>query len=188
MMKKINQIILFGTIGILTLTACSSDDDIPQLINEEEVITTVIVNFTNGTETVTLTSFDEDGDGPVQPAINVDGNFSAGETYAGTVRFLNQSVVPEEEITEEVLEEGDEHQVFYQQNDLGTFTYTDEDGNGNPIGLSFQFTANSNPATGNLAVILVHEPDKFAEGVSEGNPENAGGSTDAEAVFPVVVE
>jgi hypothetical protein len=44
------------------------------------------------------------------------------------------------------------------------------------------------PASGNLTITLIHEPDKFAEGVSGGNIENAGGSTDAEVVFPVIVE
>lgn len=187
-MKNIIQnIALLITFSIL-LNACSSDDDIPMLINEEEVITTVIATFTNVNQTITLTSFDEDGDGPLQPEITVSGNFLAGETYTGNLRFVNQSIVPNEEITEEILEEGDEHQIFYHQNGLGTFTYSDQDVNGNPIGLSFSFTANPTPVSGNLTISLIHEPDKTAEGVADGNPQNAGGSTDAEVVFPIVIE
>ncbi len=187
MKNFIQNIALLLTFSVL-LNACTSDDDIPMLINEEEVITTVIATFTNVNHTITLTSYDEDGDGPLIPEILVDGNFIAGETYIGHLRFVNQSIVPNEEITEEILEEGDEHQIFYQQNALGTFTYTDQDDNGNPIGLSFTYTANSAPVSGNLTVTLVHEPDKFAEGVADGNPQNAGGSTDAQVVFPIIIE
>lgn len=187
MQNRIQNIALFITFSVL-LNACSSDDEIPMLINEEEVITTIIASFTNGQEPITLTSYDEDGDGPLIPQILVDGNFQAGETYTGHLRFINQSVVPNEEITEEIIEEGDEHQIFYQQNGLGTFTYSDQDVNGNPIGLSFSFTANSTPASGNLTISLVHEPDKYAEGVIDGNPQNAGGSTDAQVVFPIIIE
>lgn len=187
-MKNIFQITTFILSFSLFLHSCTSDDDIPMLINEEEVITTVIVTFTNLNQPITLTSFDEDGDGPLQPEITVSGNFSAGETYSGMIRFINQSVIPNEEITDEILEEGDEHQIFYQQNGLGAFSYSDQDTNGNPIGLSFSFTANSTPVSGNLTITLVHEPDKFAEGVAEGNPQNAGGSTDAHVVFPIIIE
>jgi len=187
-MTKIKYLFLFGIISTMTLTSCSSDDENPPLINEEEVITTVIATFTSGDDVVTMTSYDEDGNGPVAPTVSVSGNFTAGQTYAGTIRFVNQSVTPEEEITEEIHEESDEHQIFFQHNGLGTFTYTDQDENGNPVGLSFSLTASSTPVTGNLTITLIHEPDKFGEGVAGGNIANAGGSTDAEVVFPVAVE
>lgn len=187
-MTRIKYLFLLGTVSTMTLTSCSNDDENPPIINEEEVITTVIATFTNGDNVVTMTSYDEDGDGPASPIITVDGNFMTGETYTGTIRFLNQSVTPEEEITEEIHEESDEHQIFFQQNGLGTFIYTDEDANGNPVGLNFNFTASGTPVNGNLAIILIHEPDKFAEGVADGNIANAGGSTDAEVIFPAIVE
>jgi len=187
-MTKIKYLFLFGTISTMTLTSCSSDDENPPLINEEEVITTVIATFTNGSDVITMTSYDEDGDGPVAPNVTVSGSLTAGETYVGTMRFVNQSVTPEEEITDEIHEENDEHQIFFQQNGLGTFTYTDQDENGNPVGLSFSFTASATPVTGNLTITLIHEPDKFGEGVAGGNIANAGGSRDAEVVFPVTIE
>ena len=186
-MKKIKYISIIA-ISAISFSSCSLDDENPQLINEEEIITTIIATFTNGENVVTMTSYDEDGDGPVAPVVSVNGNFTAGETYSGTIQFVNQSVLPEQEITEEVEAEGDEHQIFFQHNGLGTFSYADEDVNGNPIGLNFSFTASSTPTTGNLTITLIHEPDKFAEGVSGGIPTHAGGSTDAEVIFPVVVE
>lgn len=187
-MKRIKITIIFNLFIILSISSCSSDDEMPVIINEEETITTIMVSFTSGENTVTYTSYDEDGDGPIAPVVLSTGNLEHGKTYAGTVRFINQSVNPEEEITDEIQEESDEHQLFFQQNGLGTFTYADSDENGNPIGLKFSFLASEQPNSGNLTLTLIHEPDKFAEGVNQGNITNAGGSTDAEVVFPVVIE
>ena len=169
-------------------TACSSDDD-ATIVNEEEVITTVQVKLTptEGGIPITLTSRDLDGDGPDAPVVAVSGPVMAGASYSGEVAFLNEMANPAEDITEEVAAEGEEHQVFYQQNALGTITYTDEDSNGNPIGISFNYTAGT-AATGTLTVTLRHEPNKDAGGVADGMITNAGGSTDAEVVFSVVVE
>ena len=168
--------------------ACSSDDD-AAFVNEEEVITTVQVTLTpqGGGTAVTLTSRHLDGDGPEAPMVTVSAPVTAGIVYSGGVTFLNELTNPAEDITEEVAAEGEEHQVFYQHNGLGTFTYNDEDGNGNPVGLDFTYTAGT-AATGTLTVILRHEPNKEAQGVAEGIITNAGGSTDAEVVFNVVVQ
>lgn len=169
----------------LVLTSCSNDD---APVNEEEVITTVRVTLVGGGQTIILESRDLDGDGPNTPEITVSGNLIAGTTYTGSTRFLNELVDPAEEITDEVEEEGAEHQVFYQLlSSLGTVTYTDTDVNGNPIGLSFTLTTGSTAGTGNLAVTLRHEPNKTATGVANGDITNAGGSTDAQVIFPIQV-
>jgi hypothetical protein len=39
-----------------------------------------------------------------------------------------------------------------------------------------------------VVVTLRHEPDKGAAGVSGGDITNAGGDTDIEVTFPVVIE
>lgn len=171
----------------LVFISCSNDDDNTP-VNEEEVITTVIVTLTGGGQTITLTSKDLDGDGPNAPVVTVSGNLIANTVYTGSTRFLNELEDPAEEITDEVEEEGDEHQVFYQLlSSLGTVTYTDTDVNGNPIGLSFTLTTGSTAGTGNLTVTLRHEPNKTASGVASGDITNAGGSTDAQVTFPIQV-
>ena len=43
------------------------------------------------------------------------------------------------------------------------------------------------PGNGTITVILRHEPDKDASGVSNGDITNAGGETDIEVVFNVEV-
>jgi hypothetical protein len=176
-------------ITALFISSCSSDDDAPILINEDEVITTVMAEFTpqGGGTAVTLTSRDLDGDGPDAPVVTVSGPFMAGTVYNGAVTFLNELASPAEDITEEVEEEGTEHQVFIQQTGLGTITYTDQDADGNPIGLAFTFEAAAQPATGIMTITLRHEPNKIAEGVANGDISNAGGSTDAEVTFATEV-
>ena len=169
----------------LVFTSCSNDD---APVNEEEVITTVIVTLTSGGETITLTSKDLDGDGPNAPEVTVSGNLIANTVYTGSTRFLNELEDPADEITIEVEEEGAEHQVFYQLlSSLGTVTYTDTDVDGRPIGLSFTLTTGSTAGTGNLTVTLRHEPNKTASGVASGDITNAGGSTDAQVTFPLQV-
>lgn len=190
-MKTINTILI--TIAItLALTSCSNDDTSSTPVNEEEVITTVKVTLTNGSNTIILTSRDLDADGPNAPVISVSGNLSANTTYSGEVSLLNETKDPIEIVSAEIEEspsERLEHQFFYSSISglLGTFTYADEDGNGNPVGLLFTFETGA-ASSGNLLVVLRHLPNKFAEGVSSGNISNAGGSTDAQALFPIIVE
>jgi len=185
-MKKL-QVLSFAFLTILITSSCSNDDNPP--VNEEELITTVAVTFTGGGQIITMTSRDLDGDGPNAPVISqTGGNFINGTTYIGSVSFLNELENPADDITEEVAEEAEDHQVFYQvTNNLGAFTYTDADGNGNPIGLTFTYTS-PNAGTGSLVVTLRHEPNKSAQGVSSGNIANAGGETDVEVTFPIVVQ
>ncbi len=111
-------------------------------------------------------------------------------TYNGTISLLNELTNPADNISLEVEEEGDEHQFFFSTSGglTGTFTYGDFDINGDPIGLDFTFTASANSQSGNLTVILRHEPNKSAENVSLGDITNAGGETDVQVIFPVTVE
>lgn len=184
-MKK-NQLMAF--LCLITLgTSCSNDDNSP--VNEQELITTIQAVFVSGEETVTLTSKDLDGDGPLAPVITVSGNFKPNKTYSGRLSFKNELVIPIEDITQEIEEEGASHQVFYETApNLGTFVYTDADENGKPIGLLFTFTTSSTPKQGDLKITLRHRPQKNAEGVASGNITNAGGATDAEVIFPVAIE
>lgn len=184
------RILALAVVTIITFSSCSSDDDTATIVNEEEVITTVTATFTPqaGGTAIVLTSRDLDGDGPNAPVVTASGNFTAGAVYNGKVSFLNELQTPAEDISIEIKEEGDEHQIFFQQNGLGTFAYADQDVNGKPIGLNFTYTAATTPISGTLSVTLIHEPNKAAEGVSQGIITNAGGSTDAQVIFNVTVQ
>jgi hypothetical protein len=206
-MKTMNNLnktkIFFLVIAAITITSCNNDDE---PVNEEEVITTVTTTLTGGGQVITLTSKDLDGvdgpnapeftatrdldgDGPNAPVIIPSGNLAANTIYSGAVTFLNETQSPAEDITVEVEEEGVDHQVFYQLSaGLGTITYTDTDLdlNGKPIGLTFTLTT-GNAGTGNLTATLRHLPNKSGLGVASGDITNAGGSTDAEVTYPVWV-
>ncbi|OEK03362.1 type 1 periplasmic binding fold superfamily protein [Roseivirga sp. 4D4] len=187
-MKKFSSIKYLSLLVMaLIISACDSDD--PEMINEEELITTLRVTFTSQTNpTVTATFRDIDGPGGNDPEI-INPTLAANTTYTVAVEFLNEEESPAEDITLEVAEEDDEHQVFFV---IGTglnatYAYTDQDGNGNPLGLAGTFTTAAAGA-GNLTVTLIHEPDKTAANVSSGDPTNAGGETDIEVTFNVTVQ
>ena len=141
MMKRINFLTI-AIVAVVTLgfISCSNDDDTPPApVNEEEVITSVIVTLTGEGDVVELESRDLDGDGPNDPVVSVNGTFQENIPYVGSVQFLNETESPAEDINEEILEEAEEHQVFFVFGGGldGSVTYGDEDSNGNPIGLQF---------------------------------------------------
>ena len=180
-MKTIKHfLILFLTIGLFT--SCSDDDD-PAPVNEEEVITTMTLSLTpaGGGTAIIFQSRDTDGDGPNAPEVTVSGPLAANTTYGGQIEFLNELESPAEDITEEVLEEDDEHQVFYTfGGGSGTsINYNDSDGDGNPIGVSVTLASGVAAAGNTLTIVLKHEPTK----PNDGTPAGAGGETDIEATF-----
>ncbi|MCM4158508.1 type 1 periplasmic binding fold superfamily protein [Antarcticibacterium flavum] len=190
-MKTIKFLSMFAIAGAL-LTSCSSDDDnTPEPVNEEEVITTLRVTLVpeEGGETIIMEYRDLDGDGPTAPVITVSGNLAANTIYFGSTEVWNELEEPADNITLEVAEEADEHQFFYNPGsglDV-RIIYTDEDDNGNPVGINFTMTT-MEASEGTLTVTLIHLPNKDAEGVAEGDVTNAGGETDAEVTFNVTVE
>lgn len=180
--------LLFLTILTSAFIVSCSDDDIPQQINEEEVITTMIITLESQTDgsIVTLISRDTDGDGPLAPEIT-NGTVNINTVYNGSIELRNELEQPFEDITEEVEEEDDEHQFFFNlASTVGTIAYADSDGDGNPVGLAFTLSTGSNAGiTGAFSVTLIHEPAKDAQGVSDGDQTNAGGETDIEQTFQV---
>lgn len=191
--KTMNISKAIKTAGFLAMSlffvACSSDDDtIPEIINQEEVITTMKLELIpeNGGEPVQLIYQDLDGAGSNEPTIDA-GSLAANTTYEGSIVLLNETVNPAEIITTEVKEEGVNHQFFFSNTAGLTVTYADQDANGSPIGIDF-LLGTSAPSAGSMTIILRHEPNKSAEGVKNGNIENAGGETDISVTFPITVE
>jgi hypothetical protein len=174
-------------ISLLTFTGCTPEEE-----NESELITSVTLTLTpSGGGTPIVCSFeDPDGDGGTAPTITVSDSLMSGTTYTGGLTFFNKSVNPAEDITLEVKEEGAEHQIFYvwsPSTGAPTVAYTDTDTDGKPIGVSTTVTT-TGAHSGTLTVVLRHEPNKSATGVAEGNIANAGGETDVEVTFSIVVK
>lgn len=179
--------ITFLAMVLLVLGACQKED--PQIDNEEEVITTLTYTLTptTGGTPVVFSFRDLDGDGGNAPVI-VEGTLQANSSYLGAVTLLNETESPAEDITTEIMAEDEEHQLFYVST-VGNLDirYNDADANNNPIGLKTTVITGS-ADQGTLKIILRHEPNKTAGGVSINNPSAAGGETDIEVTFNVAIQ
>ena len=191
-MKK--QILLLPMV-ILTLvfTGCSDD---PDPVEEQEVITTVVVTLT-GTDGMDYIMRWEDpvyAVGEIMPGYSGVQSIPAG-TYTGDIQLYNNTLSPDVEeytVTNEILEEGDggdiDHQFFFSALEglvVNSFTYEDSDINGNPIGQ--QFSMNAVSGMGQLGVLLIHEPQKEEDGMSDGIWNNVG-EEDVDLQFPLTVD
>jgi hypothetical protein len=183
-MKNV-KILATVILATLSLASCSDDDDLPEVINEEEVITTMTITLVpdNDGASVILKTQDLDGDGPDEPVVT-SGKLVAGVTYDGSIELLNELETPAQDITLEVIEEDLDHQIFYTiASDLGvTIDNVNLDSEGNLLGTEFKLTAGA-ASSGLLTFTLRHEPTKPNTGL-----EDAGGETDIEVSFNVEVE
>ncbi|WP_020569164.1 hypothetical protein [Neolewinella persica] len=183
------HIYLFLGFGLLFFAASCADDDDPIIDGGEELITSVTLTLTpNGPqETVVLGFSDPDGDGGNAPSFSTTGTIVANANYQGQVSFGG----PDGSIDAEIIDEGIDHQVFYQSSGGANldFSYATigTDINGLPIGLSTILQTGA-VSSGELTIILRHEPNKVAAGIAIDNPAVAGGSTDVEVTFQVTVE
>lgn len=185
-MKPFRAFYILPLFLLVFLIACEKDPKVP---NEEELITTLIYTLTPqaGGDPVIFSFRDPDGDGGQEPVV-VLGRLNANTIYEGSVRLLNESVSPVDDITLEVEEEAIEHQFFYTFSDVNaSYIYTDTDTNNYPIGIETRVTT-GNPGEGLMTIVLRHLPDKAASGVSAGDITNAGGETDIEVSFLLVIE
>jgi hypothetical protein len=173
--------------------------------DEQEVISAVQLTFMPAAGLPIVAEFDDpDGDGG-GPGTSEPVNLAAGASYTLTIAFINRLGTVPEDITVEVRDEGDEHQVFFTGNAVKgpatanqtaplTHSYADMDANGFPIGLTN--TIATEAGTGTLTVTLRHmppesPPEKSADTatqVKNGGFTAIGGATDASVDFTVTVQ
>lgn len=179
---------------LLTIVACKKDkEDVltPSTppANEEEVITTVRLTFTDQETTTEVFHMEVDFDDVGGDPVVVADTLPAQRAFDVSVRLLNESTSPLVDLTNEVLSEGTEHQFFFEVTNANlTMAYADADVNGRPIGLTNTAITGAASTGGELRITLRHQPDKAATGVASGNITNAGGETDVEVVFPLTIE
>jgi hypothetical protein len=186
------------------VVACGDDGTGPE--DPQEVITSVTLTFTpvGGGTAVVVEADDPDGDGGDPPVID-DLDLAAG-AYTLAVTFENRLEDPPENITEEVADESDQHQVFFTGTGVDgpasdqpgaplTHAYADTDANDLPVGLDNTITAAA--GAGNLTVTLRHLPPindvaqktaDLAEEVKANGFGSLAGDTDAAVTFPVTVQ
>jgi len=164
---------------------------------EEEVINQIVLNFTpaGGGDAVTAMWFDADGEGVGNPTID-DINLAQNTTYELSLSLANTLGMDVEDITEEIMEEADEHMFFFEfttdifsdpsgdgnlDNRSDSVNYNDQDGNNLPVGLMTNWTTGGVTATpGSFRIILKHQP-----GLKTSNSDATVGGTDVDISFPI---
>ena len=159
-------------LGMAFLSACGDDE--PEVENVEEVITNVTLTFTpaDGGTAVTATATDPDGEGSQGLAVDGAITLAAGTSYTLSVELFNS--IENEDITEELMEEDDEHQFFFAWTE-GSFatpmgdgnidtasdpvSYNDTDDNSLPVGLSTNWITGDAVSGSSFRVVLKHQPD-----------------------------
>lgn len=191
-MKNIKKLLVVPFAAAMLFTACKPDDNIvtPEP-EQQEVITTLSLHVTNNSGFDKTFSYKVDngfnGTGATTPVID-DIELSANTTYSVEAMLYNESENPKEDVTVEVKEENTEHLFLYQSTPAtgaGSISFANGslDNNGAPFNQMIDFTT-GNTGNGSLVVTLKHQPnDKSAS-----TPDAAGGETDAQATFPVIIQ
>jgi cell division septation protein DedD len=154
--------------------------------NEEEIITTLEVELTDNSNGVKTTFKFDDADGPggnapVQDTIRM----SPAKTYTVKLTMLNKTANPPEDITEEVEEEADDHEIFIEPAAGSNLVVSNRNLAGNlnlPLGITSTWASGS-AVIGSVKITLKHKPGAKAAGdaVSKGD-------TDIEVVFNTKVQ
>jgi phage/plasmid primase-like uncharacterized protein len=178
------SILAFLALGIITFSSCKDDEVVnPPNPNEEELITTVELVFTNAADSSDVSTFkfaDPDGEGGNAPTQQDTIRLAQASNYTLAVRFLDESSSDVEDITEEVKEEAEEHLICYTTDASTTVIISDKDVNGLNIGLSADVET-SVAVNGTFTIALKHQPD-----VKDGSCDL--GETDVEVAFALEVE
>ena len=186
-MKSKNKSILKGGLALaifsaLSLTSCKKEEVIVSPpVAGNEFMTTIKLRFenkNNPSDTTwavwkDLTPDDQNAPDTSGAIINLDKN----KTYKVSVKILDETKNPAEEITEDIRERGNFHFfTFFTTGTISsnlTIVATDFDTNPTPfhIGLENEFTTSGNVSTGRLEGVLRHQPNTkngtFAPGNSD---------------------
>jgi hypothetical protein len=209
--KKFGLMML--ALGAITMTSCEKDEEVtPEEEHDHEVITDVHLVFTNtadANDVIEFSAQDPDGEGIEELTVLDTIQLDTSKTYILTFEIMNNLEEDEhdhkmfsgegEDIGAEILEEADEHQVFFSftndafANPMGdgnidnasdAVNYNDEDSNGNPLGLNTTWTTPStSTSNGNFTVRLQHQPD-----VKTATSTANTGDTDFEISFVMNIE
>jgi hypothetical protein len=184
-----NKILLVVTIFVLASSfSCKKDKpepvSNPPTQNEEELITTMQLTFvdSSGVEPDKVFSFqDIDGPGGNSPTLFDTIQLNSNKTYFVSLVLLNESVSPVENISDEVLTEGDEHLFCFEPSIGGNLIITRTDSDGTyEIGLSSKWKTIS-VSNGTVLIKLKHQP-----GIKNGLCDV--GETDIELDFKVEIQ
>ena len=171
----------------LLIISCKKDKnepvDQPPIVIEQELITTfkLVLKDTLGLKpTITVYFRDLDGPGGSNPSQFDTIRLSSNTVYQATIDFFNESLIPTDTITKEIIEEAKDHLICFSPNNINLgVKRTDSDGT-YELGLSSLWTIGT-ISTGNILIQLKHQPD-IKNGICD------LGETDIELNFEVIIE
>lgn len=178
---------VLALMGALLFAGCKKDHGED---HEEEVITTVVLRLTPSTGGTALQFTYDDPDGPGGNQPNVQNIVLApATTYNFTVEFLDKTKNPVANITSEIMEEAEEHRMYYLPGAGSNITVSglNNDRNGIPLGTSGVMTTGAS-ANGTLRVVLRHyggNPPNKAAADAVDSPKS---STDADVTFTTRIQ
>lgn len=184
-MKKTLRVLLVIAGFALIFTSCKKDPVEEQ--NDNEVITTVQLNFTpvGGGAALTYKWEDLDGDGGANPIIDVV-TLAPATTYNVQLTLLDKTKTPPVITSDEVLSEAIDHRFYFEPTGVNiTVSNLSNDPNGIPVGLTSTWTTGA-ASTGAIKITLRHYENggkASADLVSD-----AKSSTDVEASFNATVQ
>ena len=178
--------------------------------HDHGIPTTIILNFTpNGAaEAMAFTWADPENDGnPSIDSIVLTHDDTAPVTYDLSIEIWNELEAEPEDVTPEIIDEGDIHQLFFtgsavqgpatgeQAAAVLSHAYNDEDKNGLPVGIENTATT-LGAGTGEFTVTLRHLPTEdgnatkasgLAEDVAAGGFSSIPGDSDFQITFPIEI-
>ena len=188
LLKLLNMRKLLVFLCILSISfSCKKEDLEP--VDDNELITTVDLTFTDSNKKVNTFSFqDKDGDAKTPPEkfdkIVLDKNMN----YSLEINVYDETKNPKANITEQIKLESDVHLFVFKIDPASLFSLKaiDKDKNGLPIGLLSSGSTQNTVGSGKLNLVLKHQPPINGKAVKTGN--EAGGSSDIDLVFDLSIK
>ncbi len=185
MIKTIAATLLAG----LFMIACKKDTK-PTESNDEEIITTMKLNFTpvGGGNTLSYQFEDADGPGGANPIFQ-DIVLAPAQTYNVSIELLNKTTNPVKNITDEVAAESDAHRFYYEPTTGSNISVSNlnNDVNGIPLGITSTWTTTS-AATGKIKITLRHYAGIPPNKASDDPVNSSKSASDIDVEFNTIVQ
>lgn len=175
-MKKPLFVMTSLCLALLSVSCKKDDVEVPEEENEVEEFTYIEFIFTNVNDSSDVAKGiweDADGFGPQEPVILQHPVLKANSLYRLNFVFENRLLDPVYDLMPEILDEADEHQLFFEfdeslfisptgtgniTNPTGEINYNDYDENGLPLGLETFWTTAGAQQGAQFRAILGHQP------------------------------
>jgi hypothetical protein len=200
-MRRILAILFLATVGCSD-TETPGDDHDHDHDHDNELMNEVILNFesTTGGDDVVITWTEDTAETDLIVLSDAD-------DYSLSLGFWNTLGTEDENVTIEINDEADEHQVFFtgggvvgpasdSMDAIVTQSYSDFDSNGLPVGLENTITTDA-VGTGEFIVTLRHMPpesgvavktETLADDVLADGFSAIGGNNDVQLTFTIEVQ